>query len=328
MALIDEHTFFATAGRGGDGVVHWHREKFKPKGGPDGGDGGRGGHLYVEGVRDITALKNIIRKNKFKADDGKAGGKNSMHGADGEDFVVKLPTGSIITNQDTGESFELIREGEKILLLKGGKGGLGNEHFKSSINQTPTQATKGGEGEQGRFHVELRLIADVGLVGLPNAGKTSLLNALTNAKAKVAEYSFTTLDPNLGVYQNYIIADIPGLIEGASEGKGLGHKFLRHITRTSVILHCISLERDTVIEDYKLILNELDLFPGLSQKKEYIVLTKSDAVPETKVKEVKSLLENKLKKKVLATVTILDDTSVKKFADLLVEVLRTQIEEK
>lgn len=327
MTLIDEHAFFAAAGRGGNGVVHWHREKFMPKGGPDGGDGGRGGHFYVEGIRDITALKKIIRKNKFKADDGTPGGKNSMHGADGEDFVLPLPIGSLITNKDTGVTIELISDGERVLLLKGGKGGLGNEHFKSSVNRTPMQATDGKEGEQGNFHLELKLIADVGLVGLPNAGKTSLLNTLTNAGARVADYPFTTLDPNLGVYRNYILADIPGLIEGASQGKGLGHKFLRHITRTSIILHCISLERETILEDYKVVVNELASFPGLTEKKEYIVLTKSDTVSEDKVKDITSLIEKKLKKKVFATVSILDDDSIKTFADFLVKVLREEKKE-
>lgn len=324
MSLIDEHNFQATAGRGGDGVVRWNREKFKPKGGPNGGDGGRGGNFYIEAIRDITALKDIIRKNKFKADDGESGSKNSMHGADGKDFVLKLPIGSVITNIHTGEIKEIINDGERTLLLKGGKGGFGNEHFKSSTNQTPMQATKGAEGESGEYHVELRLIANVGLVGLPNVGKTSILNALTNAGARVADYPFTTLDPNLGVYYKYILADIPGLIEGASSGKGLGHKFLRHISRTSFILHCISLERDTVIDDYNVVHKELSSFEGLDDKYEYIVLTKTDTVTETAIKNAISLIQKILHKKVLATVTILDDASIKNFGDKFVSVLREQ----
>ena len=206
-----------------------------------------GGHFIVEAIRDITALRNVVRKDIYKAGDGYPGQKNSMHGANGEEYVLQLPLGSRITNKETGEYFDLVTEGERIRLLRGGEGGYGNEHFKSSINQTPMEATKGKDGEQGTFHIELKLIADVGLVGLPNAGKTSLLNAVTNANARVADYPFTTLDPNLGMYHKYIIADIPGLIEGASEGKGLGHKFLRHISRTDVILHCISLESTDVI---------------------------------------------------------------------------------
>jgi len=321
MAFIDEHDFVATAGRGGDGVVRWHREKFKPKGGPDGGDGGKGGDLYIEGVRDVFALKSIAHKRKFKAEDGKPGSKNSMHGADGEDFVLKLPAGSVVTNKATGEVKELIHDGQRILLLNGGKGGFGNEHFKSSTNQTPMQATKGEDGEEGEYHVELKLIADVGLVGLPNAGKTSILNALTNAGARVGAYPFTTLDPNLGVYHKYVLADIPGLIEGASQGKGLGHKFLRHISRTSFILHCISLERDTFLEDYKVIHDELVGYGDLKDKEEYIVLTKSDTVDDERVQAAVASVRKEIGKDVFTVITILDDLSVKELGDKLIKVL-------
>lgn len=323
MAFFDEHTIFAAGGRGGDGVVRWCREKFKPKGGPNGGDGGKGGDFYVEAIRDITALRNVVRKEIYKAGDGHPGAKNSMHGANGEDFVLQLPVGSHITNKETGATFELITEGERIRLLKGGVGGFGNEHFKSSINQTPMQATKGKEGEEGTFHIELKLIADVGLVGLPNAGKTSLLNALTNTDARVAEYPFTTLDPNLGVYHKYVLADIPGLIEGASEGKGLGYKFLRHITRTSVIIHCISLERDSILKDYDVIRKELSSYPEILEKKEYIVLTKSDTVENDVAQKIKKDLEEKLGKEILCIVSIIDDQSIKLFGDSLIRILRT-----
>jgi len=322
MALIDEYTFFATAGRGGDGVVHWHREKFKPKGGPDGGDGGRGGHFYIEAVRDITILKKIVRKNNFKAEDGKLGEGNLRHGADGKNYILELPVGSLVTNLANNKTIELITEGERVRLLEGGKGGFGNEHFKSSTNQTPKQATKGKDGESGNFKVELRLIADIGLIGLPNAGKTSLLNALTNAGARVAEYPFTTLDPNLGVYHGYIIADIPGLIEGASIGKGLGHKFLRHITRTDVILHCISLERDDLISDYNIVRNELDAYSNLKEKREYIVLTKKDVISENKLEKIIENIKKVLKRDVLCVVSILDDNSIKQFADSMIVVLK------
>jgi len=245
-----------------------------------------------------------------------------MHGANGKDFTLQLPIGSVITNLETGTSVELTKDGEKLRLLKGGVGGFGNEHFKSSINQTPMEATKGKEGESGKFHIELKLIADVGLVGLPNAGKTSLLNALTNTDARVADYPFTTLDPNLGVYHKYILADIPGLIEGASEGKGLGHKFLRHITRTSVILHCISLERDNPTNDYEVIRKELSSYPEIIDKNEYIVLTKSDTVSEKVVKETKKLIETKLHIKVFSVVSVLDDEAIKTLGDKLIQVLR------
>lgn len=316
--LTDEVTFFARAGRGGDGVVRWRKEKYKPKGGPCGGDGGRGGDFYVEGIRDIMVLRKVAQKDSYEAEDGEEGGKNSMHGADGDDFVLKLPIGSKITNVDTGEDFELLKDGERVLLRKGGKGGLGNEHFKSSTNQRPMHATKGEEGEKGTYHVELKIIADAGLVGLPNAGKSSLLNALTNAGIRVDAYPFTTLGPNLGVYFNYILADIPGLIEGASTGKGLGHAFLRHITRTSVILHCISLERENILDDYNTVRAEIESYPGLQDKNEYLILTKSDMIEKEKVDTVVQQLKKETGKEVLGIVSILDDSSIKNLGDSIV----------
>lgn len=324
MSLTDELYITVRAGKGGDGVVRWRREKFKPKGGPCGGDGGDGGDFIIEGIRDITALRRVSQKESYEAEDGQEGGSNSRHGANGKDFILSLPIGSLITNVATGEQVEVLQEGTKILLCKGGKGGLGNEHFKSSTNQRPMHATKGQEGEGGRYHIELKLIADVGLVGLPNAGKTSLLNALTNAGARVAEYPFTTLGPNLGAYFKYIIADIPGLIEGASEGKGLGHAFLRHITRTNVIIHCISLEQDTVIEDYETIRKELSAYPEIIEKREYVVLTKNDTVEESYVKKVTNELKSKKDAHVLSTVSVLDDDSIKRLGDSISQILQEQ----
>jgi GTP-binding protein len=321
MAFIDEVRFFARAGRGGDGVVRWRREKFRPKGGPAGGDGGDGGDFYVKAIRDITALRRIAQKDTYEAEDGEAGKKNSMHGRNGTDFYLELPVGSVITRKDTGEHIELLEDGETQLLLKGGEGGLGNEHFKSSTNQQPMQATKGKEGEEGNFYVELKLIADIGLIGLPNAGKTSLLNALTNAGARVGDYPFTTLDPNLGVYFKYIIADIPGLIEGASEGKGLGHKFLRHIARTNVILHCISLERESIKDDFIAIQKEIDAYPDISRKNQYILLTKSDTVEKEDIEQAKNTLNDITDVTILGIVSILDDDSIKILGDALVQIL-------
>ena len=270
--FLDELSIHLKAGRGGNGVVRWLHEKGKEYGGPSGGDGGRGGHLYATGIRDVGALLKYRHTSRLSAEDGGAGSNKSQHGKDGQDLTMTLPLGSILTNKKTGELFELLNENEPILILKGGSGGRGNEHFKGSINRNPTEWTPGKNGEESDFHIELRLIADVGLIGLPNAGKTSLLNVLTNAQGKVGSYEFTTLEPNLGECYGRIIADIPGLIEGASEGKGLGDKFLRHIRRTRALLHCISLENENLVQTYNLIRDELARYDEkLLEKEEWIL---------------------------------------------------------
>jgi len=308
--FVDEITFKGNAGRGGDGVVRWRHEKFVPRGGPAGGDGGRGGDFYALAVRDIGALARHRSKVEFSAGRGEPGGGKSLHGASGKDFILELPIGSVIRNRDTEERWELLREGEKILLLHGGRGGRGNEHFKSSTNTTPKEWTAGEEGASGHFHVELELFADMGFIGLPNAGKSSLLNALTSAHAKVGAYAFTTLDPNLGNFHGYILADIPGLIAGASEGKGLGIKFLRHIKRTKLLAHMVSFEYgDEMMAKYREVRKELREYgQGLPEKDEVIILSKSDM---TEKAEVASAIENfrKLGKKVLA-VSLYDDGTV------------------
>lgn len=319
MKFIDEYQFDAAAGNGGNGVVRWRHEKFMEFGGPSGGNGGRGGDVYVEGVRDIRMLSRLIHTTSYKAERGQDGGKNSCSGRDGEDVVLKFPIGSIIKNHTSGATYEVLNENERILLLKGGLGGLGNEHYKSSSNQSPREHTLGGKGEEGMFEVELRLIADAGFVGLPNAGKTSLLNALTNAAAKVASYEFTTLDPNLGAYHAFVLADIPGLIAGAAEGKGLGHKFLRHVSRTKLILHCISLERENPYEDYETVTRELEAYFHERQLPTHIVLTKSDSVTS----EVATATADLFKEKgfTVSTVSVLDDASLKVFGDTLTRLL-------
>jgi GTP-binding protein len=245
-----------------------------------------------------------------------------LHGKNGEDFVLELPIGSIITNLNTEEVWQLSKEGEKIMILKGGYGGFGNEHFKSSTNTTPREWRPGEDGEEGDFKIELELFADLGLIGLPNAGKTSLLNALTNAEAKVGDYAFTTLDPNLGDFYGHIIADIPGVIEGASEGKGLGVKFLRHIKRTKMLAHLVSFENPNMMKSYKEIRKELKKYGhGLEEKEEVIILTKTDVVENSKfiAKKVKEF--KKVSKKVF-TLSLYDDKMVKKFRDELVKILK------
>jgi len=329
MAFIDEMKIYAEAGRGGDGVVRWRQEKFVPKGGPAGGDGGRGGDFFVQAVRDIHILSKYKAKKSFSAGRGEDGGNKSLHGKNGEDFFLELPIGSIITNLETDEIWQLNEEGQKFLILKGGYGGFGNEHFKSSTNTTPKESREGQEGEKGNFKIELELFADIGLIGLPNAGKTSLLNELTNADAKVGDYAFTTLDPNLGDFYGYIIADIPGIIEGASEGKGLGVKFLRHIKRTKMLAHLVSFENSNMLKSYKEIRKELERYDkklnlgedSLSKKDEIIILTKSDVIDDIKIIAKKIAEFKKLKKKVFI-LSLFDDKMVKKMNDELAKILK------
>jgi GTP-binding protein len=320
--FIDEIKFYSKAGTGGDGVVRWRREKFIDKGGPNGGDGGKGGDIYAVAVSDINLLAKYKHKKEFRGNDGFEGMGGSKHGKDGKDLIIEFPVGSIITNVESGGSVSLDKAGQKELLLKGGLGGYGNEQFKTSINTTPTKATKGKVGEQGNFKIELELFADVGLVGLPNAGKSSLLNAITNADAKIGSYQFTTLDPNLGDFFGFTIADIPGLIEGASKGKGLGIKFLKHIKRTRMLAHLISLENEKPMEVYKQIRKELGVFDKtLLEKEEVIILTKTDVVDDPKKIEKVKKEFLKLKKPVF-TLSLYDDESIKKLRDELVKLLR------
>lgn len=321
MAFIDEMKIKLSAGRGGDGVVRWRHEKGKDLGGPSGGDGGRGGDVYAMGVRDLGVLIRYRNKKEFSAERGEDGSGDCKKGANGKDFILEVPLGSVVTNIETGRVVETVNEGEKIMILHGGDWGFGNDHYKSSINRSPTKYTEGKDGENGEFFVELQIMADAGLIGLPNAGKSSLLNFLTRAKAKVGSYQFTTLEPNLGEMYGYILADIPGLIEGASQGRGLGHKFLKHIKRTKVLLHCISLESDDISRDYKVIREELKRYSlDLVSKKEVIVLTKTDMIDEVKLKEQLKIAK-KLNKDVL-TVSVLDDMAMKKLTESIIDFIK------
>src|SRR3989344_6097331 len=297
MVFVDELQIEARAGKGGDGVVRWLHLKSKEYSGPAGGNGGSGGDIYIRGVRDINLLARYRGEKKFQAGDGFPGAGKSKHGGKGGDLYIDLPVGSVVKSKTTGERYELLMEGETKLILKGGRGGAGNEVFKSSVNQRPQTSLPGARGEEATLTIELRLIADAGLIGLPNAGKTSLLNALTGASAKVGVYAFTTLDPNLGALYGFVLADIPGLIEGASAGKGLGSKFLRHIARTSVLLHCVSLESEKPLQDYETVRDEISSFGDgeLSKKPELIILTKSDTCAPARIESIKKEFTKKKK---------------------------------
>ncbi len=320
MTFVDELHITVKAGKGGDGVMRWLHLKGKDLSGPAGGDGGRGGAVYAEAIRDITALSQYVHHTSYAAKNGGSGGSRTKEGANGEDLVFNVPIGTVITNRETGEEFELLEEGDRSMLLAGGTPGRGNVHFKGSKNTSPTQFTLGKEGESAHFDFELQLVVDIGLVGLPNTGKSSLLNALTGAHAKVADYAFTTLNPMLGVLYGYILADIPGLIEGAADGKGLGHTFLRHVKRTKMIAHCVSFEYEDMAKEYTTIRNELAAYDKvLAEKPEVVICTKSDLLSKEDVsKRVKELAKaTGLKAKDMIAVSVYDDESLKLLSDFL-----------
>src|ERR1035437_4214292 len=315
--LIDEATITVKAGNGGKGKASFKRNAQTAKGGPDGGNGGNGADVYAQGVDDIMALMEFRYKKSVRGEDGVGGGKQNLYGRNGEELVVLFPVGTFITDQESKEVIEITDTITKILLAKGGKGGRGNNEFKTATNQTPYFAEKGDQGQNKRFFLELKLIADVGLIGLPNSGKSSLLDVLTNAHPKIGDYSFTTLEPNLGVMNGLIIADIPGLIEGASEGRGLGDKFLRHVEKTKVLIHCIDCKSADFKKDYKTIRKELKEYTSdLTVKNELLVLTKSDLVEP---KEIQKLLKiaAKLNKNNLAVSVYAD----KSLAELKAKIL-------
>ncbi|HPF11441.1 MAG TPA: GTPase ObgE [Flavobacteriaceae bacterium] len=300
--FVDYVKIHVASGKGGQGSAHLRREKFVPKGGPDGGDGGRGGHVVVKGNKNLWTLYHLKFKRHFKAEHGMAGGKQTSTGADGTDVYVEVPLGTVIKNSETGAVLkEITEEGEEFVVAKGGKGGLGNAHFKSATNQTPRYAQPGLPGEEWDLTLELKVLADVGLVGFPNAGKSTLLSVITAAKPKIADYEFTTLKPNLGIvshrdFQTFVVADIPGIIEGAAEGKGLGHYFLRHIERNSTLLFMIPADAKDIREQYDILLDELKRYnPELLDKQRLIAITKSDMLDDELKLEMKEQLDTDFK---------------------------------
>lgn len=321
MAFVDEAVIHVQSGKGGDGVIRWLRTKESARGGPAGGDGGRGGDVVLVGVRDLAALAQYRYEKKINAEDGGAGKGELKHGANGEDALIKVPVGTLVQVLESGDEFEITKEDQRIVLFRGGKGGLGNARFKSSTHQNPFEKTAGKSGKGGDIKLTLKIIADAGLIGLPNAGKSSLLNALTRSKSKVGAYPFTTLEPHLGDFNGYILADIPGLIEGASSGRGLGIKFLKHVERTGILLHLVSADQDDPIAAYREVRKEIESFGyDLAHKNEIVILSKTDLVlPEEGASKLK-LLAKETGREVFS-VTIADDESVKSCADRLTQIL-------
>lgn len=281
--FVDYVKVFCRSGKGGAGSVHFHRDKFTRKGGPDGGDGGRGGHIILKGNEQLWTLIHLKYRKHIMAEDGQSGGAALRTGASGADVVIEVPLGTVAKNPDTGEFlFEITAHDEEKILVKGGRGGMGNDHFKTATHQAPKFAQPGEDAEEGWFILELKILADVGLVGFPNAGKSTLLSVVSAARPKIADYAFTTLVPNLGIVEyrdsrSFVMADIPGIIEGAHEGKGIGLRFLRHIERNSMLLFMIPADSADIVNEYRILLNELKQFnPELLDKKRVLAITKSD----------------------------------------------------
>lgn len=300
--FVDYVKMQVASGNGGKGSAHLHREKYVPKGGPDGGDGGRGGHIIIRGNQNLWTLLGFRYKRHFKAGHGEHGSKNRSTGADGTDIFLDVPLGTVVRDSDSNEVlFEITAHGEEKIAAEGGKGGRGNWHFKTPTNQTPRYAQPGIPGQEKHLTLELKVLADVGLVGFPNAGKSTLLSVMTSAKPKIADYEFTTLKPNLGIvkyrdFRSFVMADIPGIIEGAAEGKGLGHYFLRHIERNSILLFLIPADSTDISQEYEVLLNELRKYnPELLDKNRLVAISKSDMLDDELIGEMKIELDKDLK---------------------------------
>ena len=314
-------TIKVKAGKGGDGMVAFAKTLMNQ--GPTGGDGGRGGDIVVKGISDLGALRPFKTKKLVVAQDGEQGGQNMKTGASGKNGVIIVPVGTVVYDLTHQKKYEINKAGEEVVILKGGNGGFGNFYFRSSTDTTPQRSNPGLSGEEAELRLELKMIADIGFVGYPNVGKSSLLNELTNASSKVANYKFTTLEPHLGVYYELILADIPGIIEGAAEGKGLGHKFLRHIERTKMLFHFIAADSENPLEDYKIIRKELGKFnKELLEKEEWVIVSKTDEKSPEEVEKIVKKLKKKNPK--VISLSLLDDNSVKELKKVLNEIKKNK----
>lgn len=326
--FVDYVKIHIKSGNGGKGSAHLRREKYIPKGGPDGGNGGRGGHVIVKANKNFWTLFHLKFKRHIRAEHGGSGGKQTSTGADGEDQYIEVPLGTVIRDTETQQVIkELTEDGQEFIVAKGGQGGLGNSYYKSSTNQTPRYAQSGMEGEEKDITLELKVLADVGLVGFPNAGKSTLLSVITAAKPKIANYEFTTLKPNLGIvkyrdFKTFVVADIPGIIEGAAEGKGLGHRFLRHIERNSTLLFLIPADAKDVKKEYEILLDELRRYnPELIDKDRLIAISKSDMLDEELRQELKTELKSAFKETPYLFISSVAQQGLQELKDKLWEML-------
>lgn len=327
--FVDYVKIYCRSGNGGPGSRHFRREKFEPKGGPDGGDGGRGGHVILRGNSQMWTLLHLRYARHLMAEHGESGGKQQSSGANGKDVFIDVPLGTVATHSETGERVaEITEDGQTIILVKGGRGGLGNSNFKTSTNQAPSYAQPGEDFEEAWIIIELKLLADVGLVGFPNAGKSTLLSVVSAAKPEIADYPFTTLTPNLGLvsyYDNksFVIADIPGIIEGASEGKGLGLRFLRHIERNSVLLFLVPADSKDIKKEFEILIGELEAYnPELLDKERLLAISKSDMLDD----ELKAEIRKQLPKMPNIFISSITGEGIKELKDMLWKVLNNNME--